>query len=58
MKRHKFFKITFPNEKSVAVVSKSGYLGLIDLCSGVDGKAYIIPISLFELIQYAMSKGD
>lgn len=57
MKKYKYFKIDFPNGRSLAVVSKNGYAGLIDLCSGVDGKAYITQISFIELVRFAISSG-
>lgn len=52
--KNEFFKIEFPNGKSIVVVSKNGYAGLIGLINCVQDKenTYIIPISLFEFIKY------
>ena len=56
--RNKFFKIAFPNGKSVVVASKNGYAGLIGLVDSVQDKenTYIIPISLFEFVKYTIIK--
>ena len=53
----KFFRIDFMNKKSVVVVSKDGYVGLIDTLGAVEDKenVYISPISLFEAIKYFVS---
>lgn len=56
MKNRRFFKIQFPNGKSIAIVSKNGYAGLIELCPGIPGNAIIIEISFVELIGYTLSK--
>ena len=50
---NKFFKIKFPDEKYIVVISKNGYAGLIGLIDWVEDKedTYIEPISLFEFIK-------
>ena len=53
---YKFFKIVLPNEKSYVVVSKNGYVGLLDMVDYVYDKdnTYIVPLTLFEFIKYVV----
>lgn len=55
MKR--FFKIVFPDGKSLFVKSNNGYTGLIGLIDGIQDKenTYIVTISLFEFIKEVLS---
>lgn len=54
----KFFRITMPNGKSFVVISNNGWAGLIGLFDNVEDEknTYITPISLFEVIKYAIKK--
>ena len=53
---NKFFKIKFPDEKHIVVVSRNGYAGLIGLIDCVKDKenTYIVPISMFEFIKHTL----
>ena len=55
---NRFFKITFSNGGSIAVLSKNGWAGLNDLIDTVRIKenGYIVPISLFEFVKYMITK--
>ena len=59
MKKNRFFKIRFPNGKSMVVESKNGYVGLIDLADAIKDKenTYIIPISWFEFVKHMIFRG-
>ena len=56
MRKNRYFKIAFPNGKSMVVESKNGYAGLIDLVDAIKDKenTYIIPISWFEFAKHMM----
>ena len=59
MWKNRFFKIKFPDGKSMVVESKNGYVGLIDLVDAIKDKenTYIIPISWFEFVKHIMFRG-
>lgn len=55
---NKFFKIDFPNNDTIIVIGKRGYINLINLVDFVKDKdnTYITQISFFDLIKYIFSK--
>lgn len=59
MRKNRFFKIKFPDGKSMVVESKNGWAGLIDIASAVKDKdnTYIIPISWFEFVKHIILRG-
>lgn len=59
MRKNRFFKIKFPDGKSMVVESKNGYVGLIDLVDAIKDKenTYIIPISWFEFVKHVVFGG-
>ena len=59
MRKNRFFKIKFPDGKSMVVESKNGYAGLIDLVDAIKDKenTYIIPISWFEFVKHVVFGG-
>ena len=54
----KFFKVTFPDNRSIVVVSNRGWAGLIGLFNNApnEGNTYITQISLTEFVKYMFSK--
>lgn len=60
MRKNRFFKIRFPDGKSMAVESKNGYAGLIDLAESIKDKenTYIVPISWFEFVLHIIFRGS
>ena len=60
MRKNRFFKIRFPDGKSMAVESKNGYAGLIDLAESIKDKenTYIVPTSWFEFVLHIIFRGS
>lgn len=59
MRKNRFFKIKFPDGKSMVMESKNGWAGLIDIANAVKDKdnTYIVPISWLEFVKYIILGG-
>ena len=55
----RFFKIIFPNDKSLVFVSNKGYAGLIDLVKYMQDRedVFVTEISFFEFVKHIVIKG-